>query len=507
MARSLNENISVSAKLHEEIHELNTNLEARIEEKTAKVTTLLNNAGQGFLTFDDKFIVDEEYSKECEKLIGQNIAAKDISKLLFKDKDIRELFKESLNNAINEKLDIKRNAYISLLPSIIILNKKAVKLEYKILDDSKIMLILTNITAQKKLEKKIKKEQEILKMIVAVVSESQTFYDIKAEYEAFIKTYKMMIEDKKTPLHNISNMYRKIHTFKGSFSQLYMQDVVNFLHQLESDISLMQKETTNTNLDLIELLDSCDFNESLQRSISIIKEILGDEFLESDTYLKVDLEDISNLQEKIEYILNNFKHTTPECQDILCQVQNLSNTKLQSMLHPFVTSSLQLAARLEKEIYPFDIIGDNKFVISDKLKPFIKSLVHVFRNSVDHGIETPDIRVELEKDEVGTISCSYEIKDDNLHIIISDDGAGIDIDKIKEILKSNGIDTSNLSTQDIYKYIFKDSFTTKDEVSQTSGRGVGMSAVKNELDKLNGEVKITSKKYVGTTIEFTVPLQ
>ena len=104
MANSLNENISVSAKLHEEIHELNTNLEKRIEEKTQKVTTLLDNAGQGFLTFNEQFIVDDEYSKECEKLLGADIAYKDISNLLFNNKKEKiALFKDTLTNALNEK--------------------------------------------------------------------------------------------------------------------------------------------------------------------------------------------------------------------------------------------------------------------------------------------------------------------------------------------------------------------------------------------------------------------
>ena len=129
MAQSLNDNISVSAKLHEEIHELNTNLEKRIEEKTKKVTTLLDNAGQGFLTFDTNFLVDEEYSKECIKLLGIDIVHKDIATLLFKEQAKRELFKITLHNALNDEVEIKRNAYISLLPQIIVVNKKAVKLE------------------------------------------------------------------------------------------------------------------------------------------------------------------------------------------------------------------------------------------------------------------------------------------------------------------------------------------------------------------------------------------
>ncbi len=88
---------------------------------------------------------------------------------------------------------------------------------------------------------------------------------------------------------------------------------------------------------------------------------------------------------------------------------------------------------------------------------------------------------------------------------VSDDGAGINIDKIKQII-SKHTDTTNLTNEEVYAYIFKDNMSTKDEVTQTSGRGVGMSAVKAELDKLNGTIKIQSELNIGTTFVFDIPL-
>lgn len=507
MTNSLNENISVSAKLHEEIYELNTNLENKVLEKTSKVTTLLNNAGQGFLTFDKSFLIDNEYSKECENLLGNDISGKDITKLIFKDESKQKIFKESIINAIEERVEIKRNSYLSLIPKIVLLNKKAVKLEYKIVDDnSRIMMILTNITSEKRLEKKVKKEQEILKMIVAVVSESEVFYETKEEYKKFINGYKNLVENTKTPLYNLINLYRTVHTFKGVFSQLYMQDIVGSLHMLESDISLLQKDTSSTNEQLVELLDSQEFNKPLESTLNIIEEILGKEFLESENYIKVDLGDIVALQQKIEAILSSLEDTTPECQDILCQIQNLSSSKLITLLNPNINAVKQTAKRLEKEIYDFEIIGDGKLSISDSLKPFIKSLVHVFRNSIDHGIELPETRLEKGKDETGTISCSFEQNEQNLHIIIADDGAGIDKEKIVQKLKEKNIDPNGLSDNQLFNYILDDNFSTKDSISDISGRGVGMAAVKNECEKLGGKINITSSQGLGTTFEFIVPL-
>ena len=104
--------------------------------------------------------------------------------------------------------------------------------------------------------------------------------------------------------------------------------IVGFLHNLESNISILQKETIHTNDDLIQLLEVSDFNSSLEKSISIIEDILGSEFLDSDSYLKIEITDIVSLQEKIEKILDNYNHTTPECKDILCQVQKTFEYKV-----------------------------------------------------------------------------------------------------------------------------------------------------------------------------------
>jgi|GEM_PF-1496843 len=507
MAKSLRENIAVSARLHEEIKDLNLNLKEKIEQKTKKISILLDNAGQGFLTFDKNFIIDDEYSKECIKLIGEEIGGKHIAKLLFADKLKQEFFTTTLLEALYETMLLKQNSYLSLLPQMILYNKKVMKLEYKILENEYFMLILTNITSQRKLESKMKKEQETFKMIVAIVSESSTFFDLKKDYSAFLNNYRTLVDISQPPKYNIGEVYRAIHTFKGSFSQIFMQNVVTFLHNLETRISLMIKKGDVTNEELLNLLDSVDFDASLNESLKIIDEILGEEFLHSQDFLKINLSNILSIQDKISKILDKVDSTSPECQDILCHVQNLSNIKLVDLLRPYNKLVQQLATKFSKEIYEFDITGDSQILVTDEIKPFIKSLIHLFRNSVDHGIEPAEERAELEKDEVGTIRCEINLDRDNLHIIIKDDGAGIDIEKIKNKAASLNIDINKLNEIEILNLIFEDGFSTKERVNEISGRGIGMAAVKSELDKIGGVIDMKSQKNVGTTFEFIIPMQ
>lgn len=178
---------------------------------------------------------------------------------------------------------------------------------------------------------------------------------------------------------------------------------------------------------------------------------------------------------------------------------------------PYVSLCQNLATSLGKEIYEFEIMGDDEAVIGDTYKPFIKSLIHVFRNSVDHGLEDPETRVENGKDEVGTISCSFSQENNKFEIIVSDDGAGINKEMVLKKALEEGIVTEDkvdsLSDSEIYYFIFSENFSTKEEVTDISGRGVGMNAVKVEIEKLGGTIEISTQENVGTSFTFSVPFE
>jgi len=509
----LEENLKILAQTNRELEEgkrelqhLNENLEDKVREKTAKVTTLLNNAGQGFLIFDKNFIIDSEYSKECEKYLGKDLAHQDIAKILFPDTSRANFFKSNILDMLNIDDIIKQKAILSLIPDELILNRRALKLEYKILEDSRIMLIITNISAKKKLEKRVKKEQDILKMIVTIIGDSDVFYDVKNDFEYFIQHPQEYIHMKKTSLYNINTLYRTIHTFKGAFLQLFMNDTAKQLHDIESKLSeFLADDISISNDEILIFLNETVSSALIQNDLNNIKELLGQTFLSKDNFLSIDKQIIENIETKYVALLkhNHIESDISSC--LLNEIQCLSQKSLKSQLNSYPRLTLQIAQRLQKEVYEFEIIGDENILLPESYKPFIKSLIHLFRNSVDHGVETPERRIELDKDEVGTISCTFNNDNNKLQIIISDDGAGINLEKMKAQI-SEKIDTKTLSDEEIYMYIFKDNLSTKDEVTQISGRGVGMSAVKAELEKLNGTVKIQSELNIGTTFVFNIVL-
>lgn len=471
-----------------------------------KISTLLNNTGEGFLTIDRSLVIDSEYSKECITLLGEQIAGKDISTILFSSNQKRDLFREAINDALDQEDEALQECIISLLPSEVELNSLVLKIEYRVLDNKRVMLIISNITTQKELEHRIKEEQEALKMIVEIVSDSEIFFDLKREYEAFMKNSSKLVDTALDANTNLNNIYREVHTFKGTFSQLYMQNMVNFLHNLESRLSHLIYNNITSNKEIIDIIADHDFKKPFVREMRRIEEILGSEFLEDANYIKIDSNYLGELQDKILSFLTSTDQKVVPYRDIFSKILHLTRVRLVSQLRPYATMSEQLATRLDKSIYPLIIEGDETLYVSQDLKPFLKSLVHIFRNSIDHGIEEAQTRLEAGKDEIGRISCKFEKLGSSLIIEIADDGAGIDKQKVITKALQNGIvfeeDLSNLSDNDIFALIFRDHLSTKDVTSDISGRGVGLSATRAELDAIGGKMQVKSTLGVGSTFTF-----
>ncbi len=135
-------------------------------------------------------------------------------------------------------------------------------------------------------------------------------------------------------------------------------------------------------------------------------------------------------------------------------------------------------------------------------------LVHLIRNSLDHGIESPEVRQAAGKPRGGTITLSAAHKGASVVITIHDDGKGLDKDKIlaKAISKGMVAPDTELPDREIYNFILAPGFSTAEAVTNISGRGVGMDVVKREIENLRGKVDLTSEKGNGTTITLTLPL-
>ncbi|MFQ6118533.1 MAG: chemotaxis protein CheA [Methanosarcinales archaeon] len=204
--------------------------------------------------------------------------------------------------------------------------------------------------------------------------------------------------------------------------------------------------------------------------------------------------------------LDSVDRITTELQD---EVMQMRLVPVEHIFNRFPRMVRDLAREKGKEI---NFITEGKEIELDRtiLDQISEPLVHLLRNCIDHGIEKPEEREKIGKARVGTIKLIAQRQENHTTIIIEDDGRGID----PEVIKKKGLEKGIISQEDAYKLndeesmdlIFVSGFSTAEKVTETSGRGVGMDAVKASIGSLGGSIKIDSKVGVGTKITLQLPL-
>ena len=166
-------------------------------------------------------------------------------------------------------------------------------------------------------------------------------------------------------------------------------------------------------------------------------------------------------------------------------------------------------ASIEKKEVNLILKGTEIEIDRNILKVMSDSLIHLVRNAVSHGIESADVRKERKKSTTGTITLDARYERDNVVIMVSDDGNGIDADIIrKKIVEKKLVSTEiakNLSDQEVIMHIFEPGFSNAEKVTEISGRGVGMDVVKKAVESIGGQVTVDTKVGSGSTVNLFLP--
>ena len=168
-----------------------------------------------------------------------------------------------------------------------------------------------------------------------------------------------------------------------------------------------------------------------------------------------------------------------------------------------------LSRTLGKET-ELELVGEDTELDKNLVEALADPMVHLVRNAVDHGLETPEVRLQNGKSRVGHLLLAAQQAGDHIVITISDDGAGIDSNVIRTKAVEKGLVTTDqaarMDTEECLNLIFAPGFSTKAQISDISGRGVGLDVVKTRITQLSGTVEVQSEQGVGTTIIIRLPL-
>lgn len=487
------------------------NLEQMVADRTRELsqlnqtmTALLDSLGQGFFIFGADGKILNVTSKACEITVEGRPQGQFIWDVLKLSSDKVEGFKKWMQTLFMEMLPFEDLAPLGPI-SYPHSEGRHISLEYHPLRTTEgsmegVVVVASDITNLVEAQRQAEAEKQHAKLIINMIKG-------KREIRRFIQEAQGMlaaIRDEVTADNeqvDRENLFRHLHTLKGGAALFSVKKVAERAHEAETILAELTRHWSHPAY--IALRGKCfEIEESFNQFIKETKEILGSSAMGDERQIEVAITKVNQIARRV----GTLPGGGPVAQDLILE---LVMEPVSRFVEPYNDVVQVLAAKLVKNIAPLEIKNGSLMVVPEIYNSLFATLIHAFRNAVDHGIETPEWRQSNGKSEEGhiTVDFSMEYRETlpYLSIKIQDDGQGIHPDKVREKLTSLGKDVSKESDQEVIQHIFDNQFSTRDEVSDISGRGVGMDAVKTAAELLAGKVWVESKVGSGTSILIEVP--
>ena len=453
---------------------------------------ILDNLTEGFFIVEKDLTIADVTSRSCVEIFGREIASQPMGAVLGLSDGREGFLRDGLEQVFDDFMPLDVN--VSLLPKRVVTEaEKTLSLAYHpILDAAgapqKVIIGAMDVTADVKEQARLEELRAASESLLRILSERESF-------EEFLADTKRDLEDLRST-DSLALGKRLLHTLKGNSSVMGLGEIAGVIHGLESEL-----EGTSAVAALSPYADTIDkaFEAFLEKN----HKILQIDWHSTESH-------VSLTRDAIDTVLSFVRSSSGEGQQEALRI--LESTKLRSvhsMLAGFDEIAYQLGEKMGKSI-EFQLIGGELKLDPQVYGPFMKSLVHALRNSCDHGIEEPEERERLGKDAKGLIVFTFALQDDGkLKVTLSDSGRGIQLQRVlRKALASNIVreqDLETLRVRDVLHLVFHDGLSTADVISETSGRGVGMACIRQEVEALGGHIRIASKANKGTIFELNLP--
>lgn len=465
---------------YSQLEEMNRTLEQKVQVRTAELATknrdmrlVLDNVDQGFITLSSDGVMARERSKVVDDWFGSSESTTKFSEFIAPHSRSFGLeFKMAWDQVIDGFLPFE--VTIDQLPTRLNLANKSFSLRYlPFLRDQEmegVLVVIADIT------EKLLKEREEAEQSELMQGFKRLMLD-RSGFSAFLRDASAMIEQIRVPEEmSPVSLKRTIHTLKGNSAVMGLVVVARLCHTLEDQIAENGKMSPET------------LQELVMRWNAICEHIA--------TFAGTDKQRVIEIPQT-EYAALVSRLSVDTHGELLNQ---LLAWQLEPVTKPFERLAEQaraLASRLGKGEINVVIEGGDVRLDPDSWSPFFSTLVHAVRNAIDHGIEEPEIREQHGKPRVGTIHLKAIKSENALTLEVGDDGRGIDWDAIAARAKSKGL--SFATHQQLVAAMMTDGVSTKLEVTDTSGRGVGMGALLQRVEAMDGTIDVRSTRGKGTT--------
>jgi two-component system chemotaxis sensor kinase CheA len=474
-----------------QLEEYSKNLEKMVGERTAELreanrilAAILDSLGQGILVFDKNGKCLPFHSKVSNQLLETDNWTQPIEEILKVPQTERELFESWKAGLFSDLLPFED--MIGLGPTRFrhSMNRE-ISLHYNSMCDEAghlqgVVVVATDKTEEVQARREAIREKLFARRILQIVSHREQF-------RSFAKDAVDILTALTQSSTNISaeEVARHLHTLKGGASSFALSEIAQLAHEAESEIDRLQFGPK------VEKLKA-EFLLFLEQN----RALYGGKLDSAGRIVEVPAQ---SLYSRIEAGL--------------CDVwmEEYLKVSIKKILEAYDGTLTDLAEKLEKKMKPLKFIGEDVQIFPEPYENLFQSFVHLFRNAVDHGLEKPQERIKEGKEESGEIQISFHLMKRNqkrfIQIKVQDDGAGLNMGALKQKIAS--VKTlahwQQKSPEELYQVIFEPSFSTSEQVTEISGRGVGLAALKDSALALGGSVRVVSTPGQGCQFIVEVP--
>lgn len=489
----------------------------QLKQKTADIQAMLQNMQQGILTVVDRGVVHGEYSAYLEAIFeSEDIAGREVMSLVFGetslDADPRSqveaaihacVGEDAINFAFNEHLLVNEVARTMADGRV-----KTLDLSWSAITDEtdtvmRLMLCVRDVTELRRLAAESTEQKRQLEMIGEILAVSQD------KFHQFVESAKGFIHDNERIIGQhehadesaLAELFRNMHTIKGNARTYGLRHLTSIVHEAEQRYDEMRRlgagETWDREASIAEL---ARVKQAVEHYVTISEVNLGRKGpagsahqAQSGRYIVVDRSHIDESLRLVESVGEDDLSGLVGMRDAVRRTLRLLDTEsfAQALSGP-IDSLPSLAGELGKRA-PTVTIDDNGYRLRRHASGALRDVfTHLLRNSVDHGIESANERVAAGKREAGAIEVEVGVDAGALQITLSDDGRGLALARIRSIAVERGWIQPNeeLGDEAVARLIFRAGFSTAKAVTEVSGRGVGMDAVKEMLEREHGRIEL-----------------
>lgn len=452
---------------------------SRAEASHRDTKLILDNTGQGFVTLDARGSVVGEMSAIAQRWFpGLRSGVEFAYAIEQVDAEVASSFRIAWQQLIEGILPLELN--LEQMPSRLSAGHEHYAIEYRVVlgeaeQIDKVVVILSNITAQRAQERAEAEQRELLAVFRRILADSDGVSEFLDEGSAMVA--RVVQRDAETRRH--------LHTLKGNAGLMGLTQFAELCHELEDRLASSDTGLTGEQRAALEL--------AWGQLVARIRPFVGAH------------EHSGVVLDKPIYEAFLRRLTDGEAHASLARdVRLWGFESLHARFERFGAQACALGKRLNKGELQVIIDDGGMRLDSRAWGPFWAAFVHVVRNAVDHGLESPEERAGAGKPALPTLAIKAYEEGAALVIEVADDGRGVAWDAIAARAEASGL--AHASQADLVAALFAEGITSRDEVTEVSGRGVGLAAVKQACDALGGTIEVHSRPRRGTQFMFKFPL-